>query len=107
MLPLLLLLRHKRSKPRVLSYVVQLSVTLKKRIIREALLGGDLQPFHRLLGLIHKSVSGSDVIRRVMEVSVTTANLDRVLDGGFRFALLTSFGQHHGLHTGNHPTLIF
>jgi hypothetical protein len=41
-----------------------------------------------------------------MEVSVTTADLDSVLDRGFCFAILPSLGQHHGFHAGNHPTFI-
>jgi hypothetical protein len=52
MLPLLLLLRHKCNKPRIVSQFVQLGVALKERIIRETLIRGHLQPFHRLLWLI-------------------------------------------------------
>jgi hypothetical protein len=40
--PLLLLLRHEGNKARVFSQVIQLSVTFKKRIVREALIGGHL-----------------------------------------------------------------
>ena len=42
-----------------------------------------------------------------MEVSVATADLDSVLDRGFRIAILASLGRHHGFHAGNHPTLVF
>src|SRR5450631_1546808 len=107
MLPLLLLLRHKCNKARVLSQVIQLGVALEKWIIREALIGGDLQPFYRLLWFIHKSVGGSNVVRRVMKVSVTTSDPDSALDRGFRLSILASLSQHHSFHAGHHPTLIF
>ena len=75
MLPLLLLRRHERNKAHVLSQVVQVSVTLKKRLTGEALIGGYLQALHRFLWPIYQRVSGSDVIGRVMKVSVTAADL--------------------------------
>src|SRR5580704_15661989 len=87
MLPLLLLLRHECDKLRVFSQVIQLGVLVKQRIIWKALIGGHSQPFHRLLWFLHKSVSGGDVVRRVMEVSVAAANGQCSLDRLLSFAL--------------------
>src|SRR3984957_19811451 len=87
-LPLLFLLRHKCEKTRIFSQVIQLSVAFEKQIVRKALIGRHLQPLHRLLGLMHQSVCGSNVVRRVMKVSVAASDLDCVLDRGFGFAVL-------------------
>src|ERR1700730_712732 len=105
-LPLLLHIRHKRNKLRILSQVVQVSVTLKKRIAREALIGGYLQPFESWIRPVHKRVCRRDAVRRVMKVSVASTDLDGALDRVFGFAFLARLGQHHGFHAGNQPALI-
>src|SRR5258707_1886830 len=74
-LPLLLQIRHERNKPWILSQVVQVSVALKKRIAREAFIGGYLQTIMFGGRPVYKDGLRSEGVRPVIEMSVTSTHV--------------------------------
>lgn len=55
---------------------VKIMIVLKQRITGEAIVGGVLQPFYRLLRFVHQRISRSYVVGSVMKVPETFSDID-------------------------------
>ena len=80
MLPLLLQLRYESDEPLVFPQTIQVGIVLKQGVAREAVVGGELQPFNCQLRFIEQRICRRNVEGRVMKMLETFSDLNRACE---------------------------
>jgi len=77
----------------VIAKGLEIRIPLEIRVAREAVVRGRLDPGNRLVQLPQRRICGRDVVRGVMKMAKSAAELDCPRDGLSRADLVAQLGQ--------------